>query len=116
MKAIIVKDELKIDVSSVFDATAYPSDGIFLVDDGMSYQLAIVSAGAVTTLFIPREAIVKEYEKTDETVIEKELKEIKNLLKVKKQEKPQHISGDIDFAGITKLVAVAQNPDLIKGT
>lgn len=127
-----VKKELKLKTGETYDITKYPSDGLFLVDDGTVYLLAIVENGAVMTIPVPREYIVKHKQQIGESgidLLQKQLAELnKGIIDLRSElddglteafdEMTRTLSqnsggSDYDLSDLTKLIAVAQKPELI---
>ena len=149
MKAILVDDMIEMKVVDVYNGEAYPKkDGLYMVDDGTMYYFVTVSydisisTNMVMANPLPRKAIIKEYERNDDSV-QKQLAElnkgIKEIIHITNQIDIDNIDdkivdtinefetslvqkitaintkSDVDLAGLTKLIAVAQKPDLLKG-
>jgi len=133
-KKITLKFEvLDIEPINVGNATYYPSkNGIYLVNDGIMHMLVSVVNGFVTTLVLPNKQILDEYAsqaKSDAAKCERDvLADLEGKFKVFEQVLGESLKGvaeaitgiantktgsDIDLAGLTKLIAVAQKPDLI---
>lgn len=126
---------IKLEPMHVNNATHYPQgDGIYIVDDGVTHTIAVVSNGGVMTAMLPNKQIIDEYarhakdkavkcERDILTDLEHKIKVFENTLgeslkgvaEAITANAPKKQSSDIDLAGLTKLIAVAQKPDLVKG-
>ena len=133
-----VKKEMKLMPTEIADVNKYDGEGLYLVDDGVAYMLVTVYNGYCTTMLVERKYIVKHKQAIGESGIEllqKQLSELNYMIK-KLTETTDSIaddnsdmswqnqvlnllqnhgkSSDVDLAGLTKLIAVAQKPELIK--
>jgi len=134
MKAILVQDSLKLPISS--PRSDYPKKaGLYLVDDGTNYQIVVLDELMTDDMtpygyMIPRDSVIKEYERIGERDIDLLQKQLAELNKgimdigsdlITTEDNLKHAisniesgsSSDIDLQGLTKLIAVAQKPDLL---
>jgi len=151
MKAILVKDILSLTPDVVYLRESYPKGkGVYLVDDDTVYTLVNIDSDNVMgiTIPLPRDSVVKEYERIGEPdigLLQKQLSELNktmndtlnaveagetnletifNALDADMRDGLNELgdkllsqnggSSSMDLASITKLIAVAQKPDLIK--
>lgn len=113
-----VKKELNLSVVDLYDVTKYDGDGLYLVDDGFMYYLVSVQNQATAYIAIPRENIVKHKQMIGEggiDLLQRQLAELNKAIKDLSEVKTiQSNSNDINISDLTKLIAVAQKPELIK--
>jgi len=135
-KTMILKLEvMQIEPISILDISKYPSgDGMYLVNDGIAHLIVVVFAGIASSVRIPNTQILDEYTrkaKGDAARCERDvLSDLERKIKVFETVLGESLVGiadaiskisnkkqdsNIDLAGLTKLIAVAQKPDLVKG-
>jgi len=142
MKAVLVEDVLELSQNS--KRSAYPKKpGTYLVDDGVSYMVVTIHEADAPEyipfgFIIPRRSVVKEYERIGERdidLLQKQLAELNKqqkdtqatlvqhseaqmrnfkTLDSKMQKGSKEATQQLDLKDLTKLVAVAQKPELIK--
>jgi hypothetical protein len=126
MKEILVDEVLNIQISSLYNGEVYPKkDGVYLVDDGASYNLMFVNfdrqtnVNAVSGFIIPRNIVVKEHEPQVD-LLSKQLDEISDqfdmfnkVLDGLANNNTNNNSNGFDLKEITKMIAVAQKPELL---
>jgi hypothetical protein len=131
MKTITIKiSTLDINASEMYDINTYPKeDGLYIVNDSIAYYLVGKYNGLINTISLPSkqvvdnliEANVEGYRKEVEN-IKCEYKQALNETTSKLDELKQLIlnmelpapAGTMDINALTKLVAVAQSPELVK--
>ena len=119
MKIQIKLEEREIETSKLFDVTQYNGEGLYIVNDGITWSLVSVENGLVNTIPLKNKDILKQYreqataecQKDLATSIEGKLNHIISLLSENNEPQNKSLS---DIESITKLVAVAQKPELIK--
>lgn len=132
MKAFLVNDIIELPVSDMYMINKYPTKvGLYIADDGVMYQL--VSHDGVMVSFLgslPRESMIKEYERIverDIDLLQKQLSELnKNIQDLRNDldeglnehfdeinTKLNRSTSEMSLSGLTKLIAVAQKPELL---
>jgi len=117
------------------DVSKYPTgDGLYIVNDGFGHHLISILDKCIRRIPLPNKEILEQYKKSAQDdvkqtqrdiliALENKIEHIGEVLDVSLTEITEVIttmSGKkqesvIDLGGLTKLVAVAQNPDLLKG-
>lgn len=130
MKAIIVDDVIACEAINVYDSEKYPQkDGVYLVDDGVLFYFVMVDyniatlTNIITATSIPRKCVTKEYEKIGERdvdLLQKQLAELNKGIQDLRvdiddgfSDKMDEGSGSVNIKDLTKLIAVAQKPELL---
>ena len=141
MRTMTVKLEmLSLKPDEMYSVNKYPGDGLYIVDDGIMYLLAGVFNGGVASIPLPSKQVIDEYArivkdtclhnqndiaKQDIETRRKLINEIEELDTTMERvlDELSRLTGqlsaagqsNIDLAGLTKMIAVAQKPDLVKG-
>ncbi len=139
MQGILIEGTVDGDVAMYSDRGLYPKkNGLYLFDDKVGYTLVDVTESTASYIgAVPRDCVIKEYERIGERdidLLQKQLAElnkgIHDVLDMQSDMTPfneimrrlselnvskKNDSQGIDLAGLTKLIAVAQKPDLLKG-
>lgn len=141
MKAILIEGTVKGELAMYLERSLYPKkNGLYVFDDGVCYMLCDVMEDSVGMTFtIPRDSIIKEYERIGERdidLLQKQLSELNKQMKDYRSEVADVIESvddglerefkelkdsisqndggqQIDLSQIAKLVAVSQKPELI---
>ena len=112
--------EIKVEQNKLVDPTQYNGDGLYLANDSTMWFLVTVEKSVVNVIPLKNKDIVKQYreqaidecQKDFASSIESKINHIISLLS--ENNKPQ--SKSLSVESITKLIAVAQKPELIKET
>jgi len=141
MRTMTVKLEmLSLKPNEVYIATNYPKDGLYTVDDGFMYLLIGVFNGRVNSIPLPSRQVIDEYARivkdacshNQNDITKRNIETHKKLTdKIEELDTTmKHVldkltgltgqlsaagQSNIDLAGLTKMIAVAQKPDLVKG-
>ena len=122
--------------ADIFNAKSYPSDGLYLVDDGVVHHLVSVDNGMIVSMALPNKDIIKQYaserankvkedfDRSNQHMLQDIHKKIAGtfagieqlLGKADKGMTATETQGQaIDLKDLVNLVAVSQNADLVKG-
>jgi len=135
MKAFLVDDFITIKAGTSYldpDLFKGKKDGIYIIDDTVVYMLVeVINGVGGMSIPLPRNSIVKEYERIGERdidLLQIQLSELNDKMQTTEDIMISQMgvikemlgnadkgSSAVDLAGLTKLIAVAQKPDLLKG-
>ncbi len=139
MKTVLIDDEFTLKPADVYNGEAYPKkDGIYAVDDGMTHYLVAITfdttalTNMIYVILLPRKYVIEDYNEEQDIYMGKQLRAIQDAINSLEKTIDEQIDidgvveafktavsdmkgGDVDLAGLTKLIAVAQKPDLLKG-
>lgn len=127
--------EIKLAPGDLYDVSKYTNgDGLYIVNDGIAHLLVSVVNSVIVSIPLPNRQILDEYArqaKSDaaqcerdiladlerkikhfETMLSESLKGVAEAIATTASKKPETT---LDLAGLTKMIAVAQKPDLVKG-
>lgn len=118
---IIELKEKEVSSSKVYSPESYDEDGLYLVYDKVSWCIVSSIDGLITSVPLQSKKVIEQYRKQAkdecrkdfEADIESLLNQIKDLIIESKSS--NSTGADIDISELTRLVAVAQKPELIKG-
>jgi len=136
MNALLVQGSLKLPINSL--RSEFPKEtGLYLVDDGSTFQIVVIDDTMDDDympfgFIVPRDSVIKEYERIGERdidLLQKQLSELNKgiqdnisdqfdmfnkVLNSLDNGSQKGGGSNIDLEQIIKLIAVAQKPDLLK--
>jgi hypothetical protein len=113
-------EEIKVKPDEIYNPDSYEGDGIYIAITGTSNSIVTVIDGLVGSIPLPNEIIMDKYMQDKVEEVKEDLlgtinSKLDNLLKyVGTKEVNASTNTSLDLDDITRLVAVAQKPELIK--
>ena len=122
MKLTLEFEEVTVAPSDLHTFSSYQHSGLYIAHDGIAWFIvSAASEGNVFTIPLPSDIILEQYiEKAKEAaridmgeVISNELSHVVHLLE-QLIDRDEISSGNPNLAELTKLIAVAQDPNMLK--
>ena len=109
-----ITGELHLSWSEATLPQNYKSDGIYIVRDTPTLQTYLVSVVGTVPAIIVAPANIKLNKRDDVGEIIGKLDKLTEIVSLLSEVETPKSSGDVNITDLTKLIAVAQKPELIK--
>ena len=130
----ITLDITEMSVTNVYNLNSYEKEGLYLVNDGITYMLVYYDGEVVATLGLPNKLVLDEYireelkqaqvaEKDFHSILESKLERVNKGIDyitemlhkpAETKEVIESNGNNFDLKELTNMLAISQKPDLLK--